>query len=132
MLEEAFATFRDDIDVLSLDTVSEEVLADADFLFDLAEADFSLPSFPYEEPAPDAATPMAMCVLSALASMTLAILNAQCIQWLLTGHCTFTKPSVSTAFCTGLPCDGDDTCLHCMAQLACSMSEEECREWSGS
>ncbi|CAK0779850.1 hypothetical protein CVIRNUC_004870 [Coccomyxa viridis] len=61
MLEEAFATFRDDIDVLSLDTVSEEILADADFLFDLAGADLGLPGLPYEEPAPDAATPMAMC-----------------------------------------------------------------------
>ena len=79
MLEEAFATFRDDIDVLSLDTVSEEILADADFLFDLAGADLGLPGLPYEEPAPDAAIPMAMCVLSALASVTLAILCMQCI-----------------------------------------------------
>ena len=66
VLEEAFATFRDDIDVLSLDTVSEEILADADFLFDLAEADLSLPCLPYAEPALDAATPLATCVPPAL------------------------------------------------------------------
>lgn len=38
---EAFKSFREDIDVLSLDSVSEEVLADADFLFDLSEDDMS-------------------------------------------------------------------------------------------
>ncbi|EIE19316.1 hypothetical protein COCSUDRAFT_44671 [Coccomyxa subellipsoidea C-169] len=36
---EAFKSFREDIDVLSLDSVSEEVLADADFLFDLSDDD---------------------------------------------------------------------------------------------
>ncbi len=36
---EAFKSFREDIDVLSLESVSEEVLADADFLFDLSEDD---------------------------------------------------------------------------------------------
>ena len=80
VLEEAFATFRDDIDVLSLDTVSEEILADADFLFDLAETDLSLPCLPYEETALDTATPMAMCVLSALASVTLPTFNLRCIR----------------------------------------------------
>ena len=50
VLAEAFNTFRDDIDVLSLDTVSEEILGDADFLFDLAETDLSLPCLPIDEP----------------------------------------------------------------------------------
>jgi hypothetical protein len=36
---EAFKSFREDIDVLSLDSVTEEVLADADFLFDLSDND---------------------------------------------------------------------------------------------
>ena len=49
VLAEAFNTFRDDIDVLSLDTVSEEILGDADFLFDLAETDLSLPCLPIDE-----------------------------------------------------------------------------------
>lgn len=38
---EAFKSFREDLDVLSLDSVSEEVLADPDFLFDLSEDDMS-------------------------------------------------------------------------------------------
>lgn len=36
---EAFKSFREDIDVLSLDSVTEEVLANADFLFDLSDSD---------------------------------------------------------------------------------------------
>ncbi len=63
MLAEAFNTFRDDIDVLSLDTVSEEMLGDADFLFNLAEADLDLPlselpGLPLEDPMQSAAAPM--------------------------------------------------------------------------
>ena len=50
---QAFKAFREDIDVLSLDSVSEEVLADADFLFDLsADADLApLPASPARAPA---------------------------------------------------------------------------------
>ena len=63
VLAEAFNTFRDDIDVLSLDTVSEEMLGDADFLFDLAEADMDLRlpelhCLPLDDPMQDAAAPM--------------------------------------------------------------------------
>ena len=54
MLAEAFNCFRDDIDVLSLDTVSEEILGDGDFLFDLAETDLSIPCLPMDEPLRDA------------------------------------------------------------------------------
>ena len=51
---EAFKAFREDIDVLSLDSVSEEVLADADFLFDLsADNDTgSLPNLATRPPGP--------------------------------------------------------------------------------
>ena len=63
VLAEAFNTFRDDIDVLSLDTVSEEMLGDADFLFDLADADLELPlpelpGLPLDGPMQDAAASM--------------------------------------------------------------------------
>ena len=60
VLAEAFDCFRNDIDVLSLDTVSEEILGDADFLFDLAEADLSLPCLPLDEPHQEAAAQVAL------------------------------------------------------------------------
>lgn len=54
---EAFKSFREDIDVLSLDSVSEEVLADADFLFDLSDDDLMsdigpIPAHPAAQPQP--------------------------------------------------------------------------------
>ena len=52
----AFKAFRADIDVLSLDSVSEEVLADADFLFDLS-ADADLAPLPDLAPRAPAALP---------------------------------------------------------------------------
>lgn len=61
VLAEAFNTFRDDIDVLSLDSVSEEILGDADFLFDLAETDLGLPTcLALNEPMQAPHTPHAM------------------------------------------------------------------------
>ncbi|BDA43753.1 probable transcriptional activator Myb at N-terminal half [Coccomyxa sp. Obi] len=64
---EAFKSFREDIDVLSLDSVSEEVLADADFLFDLSEDDMmsELGPIPDLDAAVAAAEPLPRLALPA-------------------------------------------------------------------
>lgn len=61
---EAFKAFREDIDVLSLASVSEEVLADANFLFDLSEADI-VGDICHLPPPADAHTPAGSALLSA-------------------------------------------------------------------
>ncbi|CAL8468298.1 g7838 [Coccomyxa elongata] len=64
---EAFKSFREDIDVLSLESVSEEVLADADFLFDLSENDMmsELGPIPDLDAAAAAAEPLPRLALPA-------------------------------------------------------------------